>query len=60
MQSGISATIFARNENILPGAGRKINIIVELGNRIRNRIIHIIEESLPKIGPDFEWHVDWI
>ncbi|HHW31553.1 MAG TPA: DNA internalization-related competence protein ComEC/Rec2 [Clostridiaceae bacterium] len=47
MQSGISATMFVRSKNILAVSGKKKNYIIQLGNSIRNRIIKIIEQSLP-------------
>jgi competence protein ComEC len=48
MQSGISATIFARKENISIGSIKSINPIINYGNKIRNNIINIIYKSLPK------------
>lgn len=47
-QSGISATIFSRNDNIAATKRVRINPIVKLGLELRNRIINVVNKSLPQ------------
>jgi competence protein ComEC len=47
-QSGISATIFARHENVKAGDVKNTNFLVETGLVIRNRIVQVINNSLPE------------
>ncbi|HHW49577.1 MAG TPA: DNA internalization-related competence protein ComEC/Rec2 [Clostridiaceae bacterium] len=47
-QSGVSATIFARKENVEVGERRKTNVLVSLGLFLRNRIVSVIDKSLPE------------
>lgn len=48
IRSGISATMFAGNDSITVLNGEYPNRLVKLGLIIRNRIVRVIEESLPK------------
>jgi len=47
-QSGISATIYARQENVEIGERRKTNVLVKLGHFLKNRIVSVINKSLPE------------
>jgi competence protein ComEC len=46
-QSGVSATIFAKSTRIKIGEITDVNPLVKAGLTIRNRIIKVIEKSLP-------------
>lgn len=47
-QSGISATVFAAEDKINPSKEFKFNTIIRTGLHLRQRIIKVIEQSLPK------------
>ncbi len=47
-KSGISATIFAKNDDIVLLPGKGGNAIVVAGLEIRSRIVGVLEKSLPK------------
>jgi len=47
-QSGISATMFARKENVVIGERRKTNVLVSLGLFLKDRIVSVINKSLPE------------
>ena len=46
-QSDVSATVFAVERNIKPGEGNSGNFLVKLGLFLRNRIVYVINQSLP-------------
>lgn len=47
-RSGISATLFAKDDQITIGNGRDVNIFVKAGLDVRTKIINVINRSLPK------------
>lgn len=47
-QSGISASMFAREENIEVGKKKSANILVSLGQFLNRKIVTVIEKCLPK------------
>jgi competence protein ComEC len=47
-KSGVSATLFAKNEDIVIGRDKGGNALVKIGLGIRSRIVDVIERSLPK------------
>lgn len=46
-KQGISGTMFAKEEQIQVGETRHRNPLIEAGLKIRNRIVRVIEKSLP-------------
>ncbi len=47
-RSGISATVFAKNEDIILMQGKGGNALVRTGLGLRSKIVGVIEKSLPK------------
>lgn len=47
-KSGISATLFAKTEDIVTGRDKGGNPLVKIGLGLRSRIVDVIERSLPK------------
>lgn len=47
-QKGVGASVFAYPYAIEAGKGKKGNFLVQAGLSVRNRIVHVIQKSLPR------------